>query len=55
MIEDQIEKLHDEDGAPWDPETWKEFLRLIDREAQKRHLALVSNVFDPSSDATSES
>src|ERR1039458_2854457 len=52
VVDDQINKFHDEDGARWDPETWKEFLRLIDREAQKKHLAFVSNVFDPSSDAT---
>jgi hypothetical protein len=50
VIDDQVKKFYDEDGAQWDPETWKNFLPLIDREAQKKHLALVSNVFDPSSD-----
>ena len=49
VIEDQIKKFHDEDGGRWDPENWAEFLRLIDREAQKEHLGPVSSGFDPSS------
>jgi hypothetical protein len=49
VIEDQIKKFHDEDGGRWDPENWAEFLRLIDREAQKEHLGPVSSGLDPSS------
>jgi len=54
VVDDQIKKFHEEDGARWDPATWKEFLRLIDREAQERHLAPVSDFFNPSSDAGPE-
>jgi hypothetical protein len=54
VIDDQIKKLHEEDGAQWDPETWKDFSRLIDREIQRRCLAPVSHVFNPSSDTTPE-
>jgi hypothetical protein len=40
LIDDQIKTFHDEeDGNNWDPEKWKEFLRLIDRKAQEKHLA----------------
>src|SRR5437773_81571 len=37
----------EQQGRSWDPETWKEFLRRIDREAQKRHLAPVKHAFQP--------
>ena len=47
VIDDRIKKFHEEDGADWDSETWKKFLRLIDREAQERHLAPVSHLFKP--------
>jgi hypothetical protein len=42
VIEDQIKKFHDENGRGWDVESWAEFLRLIDREAQKTHLGPIS-------------
>ena len=45
VIDDQIKKLHDEDGGHWNPENWRTFLRLIDREAQKKHLAPVQHLF----------
>jgi hypothetical protein len=54
VIDDQIRKFHEEDGAQWPPETWTKFSRLIDRKAQKKPLAPVSHVFDPSSDSTPE-
>jgi hypothetical protein len=54
VIDDHVKKFHDEehdeDVAQWDPETWKKFLPLIDREAQKRHLVPIASMFDPSSD-----
>ena len=49
VIEDQIKRFHNENGGRWDKESWAEFLRLIDREAQKEHLGPVSSGFDPSS------
>ena len=49
VIDDQVKKFHDEehdeDGTQWDPETWKKFLPLIDREAQKKYLAPVQHLF----------
>lgn len=50
VIDDQIKNFYEEHGAPWDPETRKEFLRLIDREAQKKHLAPVQHLFRPPSE-----
>jgi len=47
VIDDRIKKFHEEDGADWDSETWEKFLRLIDREAQERHLGPVSHLFKP--------
>jgi hypothetical protein len=54
VVDDQIKKFHEKDEARWDPATWENFLRLIDREAQERRLAPVSDFFDPSSDAGPE-
>jgi len=54
VIEDQIKKFHDENGGHWDAEGWAEFLGLIDREGQKKHLGHISSGFDPSSFASSE-
>ena len=54
VIDDQVKKFHDEehdeDGAQWDPETWKKFLPLIDHEAQKKYLAPVQHLFRPPSE-----
>ena len=47
MVDDKIKKFYEETGWRKDPENWKKFLRLIDREAQKEHLAPVSDVFNP--------
>lgn len=48
VIDDQVKKFHDEEhdegGAKWVPETWKKFLPLIDRDAQKRHLAPIQHL-----------
>jgi hypothetical protein len=54
VIGDQINKFHDENGGDWDPQGWAEFLALIDREVQKKHLGPVSSGFDPSSFTGSE-
>lgn len=47
LIKDRIKKFREEDGASCDPESWKEFLRLIDQEAQNRHLGPTSSGFVP--------
>ena len=47
VIDDRINEFHDENGAHWDPKDWQEFLRLIDRESQKKHLAPVEPIFRP--------
>jgi len=48
VIEDKIKEFYEQDGRGWDPEAWKEFLRKIDREAQKRHLEPVKHFPSPS-------
>ncbi|MGA8834747.1 MAG: hypothetical protein WB538_03865 [Candidatus Sulfotelmatobacter sp.] len=54
VIDDQVKKFHneehDQDGAQWDPENWRTFFRLIDRESQKKHLAPVQHFFHPPSE-----
>ena len=47
VIDNKIKEFYEEQGRSWDPETWQEFLRKIDREAQKRHLAPVKHEFQP--------
>ena len=47
MIDDKIKEFYEQQGRSWDPETWQEFLRKIDREAQKRNLTAVKHEFQP--------
>lgn len=47
VIDDRIREFHDEDGGHWDPAEWQQFLRLVDRESQKKCLAPVEPVFRP--------
>ena len=47
VIDNKIKEFYEEQGRSWDPETWQEFLRKIDREAQKRHLTAVKHEFQP--------
>jgi len=47
VIDNKIKEFYEEQGRSWDPETWQEFLRKIDREAQKRHLTPVKHEFQP--------
>src|SRR5439155_10291991 len=44
VIDNKIKEFYEQQGRSWDPETWTEFLRKIDREAQKRHLVPVTRI-----------
>jgi hypothetical protein len=49
VVDDRIKKFREEEGARWTPDTWKTFFRLIDPEAQKKHLGPVTHLFRPPS------
>jgi len=49
LIEDRIKEFREGDGASLGPTTWEEFSRLIDRDAQKEHLAPAKSCFRPPS------
>lgn len=55
LIDDQIKEFYEEQRGLWDPGTWNEFLRLIDREAQKEHLAPISDDYHSPSEANPQS
>ena len=49
LIEDRIKEFREGDGASLCPTTWEEFSRLIDRDAQKEHLAPAKSCLRPPS------